>query len=48
MADYYKGDEIKFAIELTAPGFSMDGDGLCTTKAPSRPIPRRWSKRVRL
>lgn len=26
MADYYKGDEIKFAIELTAPGFSMDDD----------------------
>jgi len=24
MANYYKGDEIKFAINLEAPGFSMD------------------------
>lgn len=24
MANYYKGDEIKFAINLGAPGFSMD------------------------
>lgn len=26
MANYYKGDEIKFAINLEAPGFSMDDD----------------------
>lgn len=26
MAQYYKGDEIKFAIKLEAPGFSMDDD----------------------
>lgn len=26
MANYYKGDEIKFAIKLEAPGFSMDDD----------------------
>lgn len=26
MANYYKGDEIKFAIKLEAPGFSMDED----------------------
>jgi hypothetical protein len=26
MANYYKGDEIKFAINLEAPGFSMDTD----------------------
>ena len=25
-ANYYKGDEIKFAIKLEAPGFSMDDD----------------------
>lgn len=26
MATFYKGDEIKFAINLEAPGFSMDDD----------------------
>ena len=26
MATYYKGDEIKFAINLEAQGFSMDDD----------------------
>lgn len=26
MANFYKGDEIKFAINLEAPGFSMDND----------------------
>jgi hypothetical protein len=26
MANYYKGDEIKFAINIEAPGFSMDDD----------------------
>lgn len=26
MANYFKGDEIKFAIKLEAPGFSMDTD----------------------
>ena len=26
MANYYKGDEIKFSIKLEAPGFSMDDD----------------------
>ena len=26
MDNYYKGDEIKFAIDLKAPGFSMDDD----------------------
>ncbi len=26
MADFFKGSEIKFAIELTAQGFSMDAD----------------------
>lgn len=26
MANFYKGDEIKFAINLEAPGFSMDDD----------------------
>jgi len=26
MANYYKGDEIKFEIKLEAPGFSMDDD----------------------
>ena len=26
MANYYKGDEIKFSINLEAPGFSMDDD----------------------
>lgn len=26
MANYYRGDEIKFAINLEAPGFSMDDD----------------------
>lgn len=26
MANFYKGDEIKFAINLEAPGFSMDED----------------------
>lgn len=26
MTNYYKGDEIKFAINLEAPGFSMDTD----------------------
>jgi len=26
MATFYKGDEVKFAIELTAQGFSMDDD----------------------
>jgi len=25
-ANYYKGDEIKFAIRLEAPGFSLDDD----------------------
>ena len=26
MANYYKGDEIKFAINIEAPGFNMDED----------------------
>lgn len=26
MANYYRGDEIKFAINIEAPGFSMDDD----------------------
>ena len=26
MANYYKGDEIKFAINLKGPGFSIDND----------------------
>ncbi len=26
MANYYKGDEIKFAIAIEAPGFNMDED----------------------
>lgn len=26
MANFFKGDEVKFAIDLTAPGFSMDAD----------------------
>lgn len=26
MANFYKGDEVKFAIELTAQGFSMDSN----------------------
>jgi len=26
MANYYKGDEIKFAIDITAPGFDIDTD----------------------
>ena len=26
MANYYKGDEIKFAIDINAPGFDIDTD----------------------
>ena len=26
MAEYYKGEEIKFAINIDAPGFDMDTD----------------------
>lgn len=36
MADFYKGDEIKFAINIEAQGFSMDDDDFDIEVASTR------------